>query len=305
MSRAISAVGRGLDSSHRGVTKRPDIGIGRVKLSHDEQWRESIANSPHWSPGQIDDEANMPDDDGTWSSDHVFTTADNQLVWQAESDGDDTTDALEGTLNSASEGAASHHPSEGIPITPYSGSGGGVYMEASIQTLDHIQDGLLAGFWCMPASQSWPGEIDNMEHETSGAWVDTEDPTRTFHMTHHWATTGTCGDYSNPDFAAQINETADNLTNDFHTYGVAWYSDDGAADSDPMLQWYYDGTLVREITFGDASQATVDTLYASSCLPQGMQFSCHINRGEVTGADLTQQWLVENTCDWVRVWHLQ
>lgn len=276
---------------------------GEWTLAHDEQWDTTIANSPYWGYGQIDDEVDLPADDGSWSSNHVFVD-NGQLVWQVESDGDETTDASEGTLNSASEGAASHHPSEGIPIDPNAGTGG-VYMEAKIQLLSHDQAGLLPAWWCQPANQNWPSEIDLVENETTGAWAGTnEDPPETVTMTYHWATSGTCNDAANHDFSSISQDHNEVLSNSFHTYGLAWYDNSGAADTDPMLQWYYDGALVHEVTFGETSQAAIDTLYSTDCLPQGMQFSCHVNRDDVTGADLTTSWLLENRCDWLRVWHL-
>jgi beta-glucanase (GH16 family) len=89
--------------------------------------------------------------------------------------------------------------------------------------------GLWPAFWLLPQDRSWPPEIDIME-------VLGQEPNR-LHMSVHSQQTGT---YALRTFSASVGDLSDG----FHTYGVAW--------SSLEIIWYLDGQeLARAVTSAD------------------------------------------------------
>lgn len=80
-------------------------------------------------------------------------------------------------------------------------------------------NGVVSGFWMLPADGSWPPELDVAEVVGSNP--------KTLALTAH------SGSYTNPHWAA-ISDS----TQDFHTYGVDWEPD--------KLTWYFDGKQVAQ-----------------------------------------------------------
>lgn len=92
----------------------------------------------------------------------------------------------------------------------------GGYIEMSAQVPD--QQGFLSAFWLVPADGDWSSEIDAFEIRGS--------ETDVMH-TNFWI---------EGEKSEQAVQTSD-LSDGFHTYGIAW-GDDG-------ISWYLDGVLVR------------------------------------------------------------
>ena len=99
------------------------------------------------------------------------------------------------------------------------------YYEAKI--MSPFGQAVWPAFWLLPTDNSWPPEIDVME-------IVGSKPNKTLN-TFFWKdssgnTAKDSGTYTHND----------NLSNDWHVYGLNWQKD--------RLEWYLDGKLIREVS---------------------------------------------------------
>lgn len=133
-------------------------------------------------------------------------------------------------------------------ITTYNTTDGGVtYSSGRIQTMNKFQfmygtvefsarmapgDGLWTALWLMPATESWPYEIDVNEMNPGGG-----NSPDSMNATLHYPTSDSTG--GNSYDPSSYNAGVD-LTAGYHTYKLEW--------EPTYLKWYLDGTLVKTET---------------------------------------------------------
>lgn len=159
--------------------------------------------------------------------------------------------------------------------------GPGSYLEARIKCAD--REGFHNSFWAKPNSGAWPPEIDVVEQWHSER---TEDPTRTSNHHIHYSTSTKPADRSTYKDVGVKYELGDDITENFHVYGVEWRSDKVVhyVDRTPVKEWT-DETLLRALQRG---------------APFYMMVNMNIN--SVGTADTSEQWTETMVVDWVRLW---
>ncbi|WP_042665784.1 family 16 glycosylhydrolase [Haloferax sp. ATB1] len=159
--------------------------------------------------------------------------------------------------------------------------GPGSYYEAKIKFAR--REGFQNAFWSKPNTEAWPPEIDVVELMQDGSGTD--DTHRSRHHIHY-STSTEPGDNSTHVGPGGGYTPGDDLTENYHIYGVEWQED--------RITHYVDGEAVWESTDSTAMQA----------MQNGgvhyMMFSLNIDN--VGTPDYSVPWGEEVAIDWVRLW---
>jgi len=159
--------------------------------------------------------------------------------------------------------------------------GPGSYLEARIRFAD--REGFHNAFWSKPNTEAWPPEIDVVEQ-----WHDdgTVEPTRHTHHHLHYSSSGEPGDDSTYEDIGVAYESSDDVTENFHVYGVEWRRDRVThyVDREVVKTWT-DPTMLRAMERGAPFYAMVN-----------------LNINSVGSADTSEEWGEEMVVDWVRLW---
>ncbi|MFC7070537.1 glycoside hydrolase family 16 protein [Halobaculum lipolyticum] len=159
--------------------------------------------------------------------------------------------------------------------------GPGSYLEARIRFADRM--GFHNAFWSKPNDETWPPEIDVVEQWHSDRTVE---PARHSHHHLHYSSSTEPGDDSSYEDVGVAYEPGDDVTENFHVYGVEWRTDRIVhyVDGEPVRRWT-DPTVLRAMERG---------------APFYLMLNLNIN--SVGTADLDEEWGEEMVVDWVRLW---
>lgn len=159
----------------------------------------------------------------------------------------------------------------------------GSYLEASIRFAD--RRGFLNAFWSKPNSEKWPPEIDVVElwQESNG-----RDDTRRSRHHLHYSTSATPGDETTYRNEGVIRGHDEDLTEEYHDYGVAWLADRIVhfVDQEPVKEWT-DPSMLAAIGAG---------------APFYVLFALNINR--FGHADFSEPWGETMDVDRIQLWSL-
>lgn len=159
--------------------------------------------------------------------------------------------------------------------------GQGSYVEARIRFAG--REGFLNAFWAKPNSEKWPPEIDVVELWQNGSGWD--DRHRSQHHLHYSQST-IPGDNSTEQIIGTAYTPGDDLTKNFHTYGVEWQP--------THISYYVDGSKIARFT-----NETMLTAMRRGA-PHYLMASLNINK--IGTADMSETWGEEMALDWVRLW---
>lgn len=159
--------------------------------------------------------------------------------------------------------------------------GPGTYFEARIKFPD--RDGFLPAFWAKPNDETWPPEIDVVELFQKG---NGKADTHTSHHSLHYSNSTTPGDRSTYEATRKPYRPGDDLTENFHVYGVDWRPD--------RVVHYVDGEQVMK---------TADsTLLKALNKATPFYLLCSLEIDKIGTADKSESWGESVVIDWVRVW---
>lgn len=166
--------------------------------------------------------------------------------------------------------------------------GPGSYFEARLQFAS--REGFHPAFWAKPDSGAWPPEIDAVEYIQDGSGRD--DTYKSRHFLHYTASTEP-GDKSTNKRLQKFYEPGDDLSENFHVYGVEWQSDGITVyvDGNEVVRWT-DPTMLESMRKGAP-------FYIN--LAQNINVDSDLNEYLGT-ADLSEPWGETTYADWVRVW---
>ncbi|NUB93737.1 family 16 glycosylhydrolase [Haloterrigena sp. SYSU A121-1] len=218
-------------------------------------------------------------DDDAVTDPRLVTVADGTLTLTVESDGTGTDGVSQGVV-STYPGDEDYHATTGFAT----GNEPGVYVETRAK-LAGPRNGLLPAFWMNGIEVGgWPPEIDIYE-----LFMATDSPTttRTDHS-GHWATTEKPGDYEDAIGIGYQHDHGDDVTNEYHVYGAAWFRD--------RIEFYIDGSLTGTLDL----LPMLNTMNDPDRSEMYLKFTTHVNR--VGTADLDTSWTEETEIDYVRVW---
>lgn len=159
--------------------------------------------------------------------------------------------------------------------------GPGSYFEARIKFPDRV--GFLPAFWAKPNDETWPPEIDVVELFQKG---NGKDDTHQSHHYLHYSKSTTPGDRSTYEGTGKSFEPGDDLTENFHVYGVEWQTD--------RVVHYVDGEEVMTTTDSNILQAL------NKAAP--FYLLCSLEIDKIGTADKSESWGESMAIDWVRVW---
>ncbi|WP_167599520.1 glycoside hydrolase family 16 protein [Halorussus marinus] len=157
----------------------------------------------------------------------------------------------------------------------------GSYFEAKIKFPD--RDGFLPAFWAKPNDETWPPEIDVVElFQKGGGRPDT-------HYSHHhlhYSTSTNPGDRSTYEGMGKSYTPGDDLTQNFHVYGVDWRRD--------RIVHYVDG---------EPAMVTTDPTVLDA-MAKGAPFylMCTLEVNKIGTAPTDEEWDEQFVVDWTRVW---
>lgn len=157
----------------------------------------------------------------------------------------------------------------------------GSYFEARVKFPD--REGFLPAFWAKPNDETWPPEIDVVELFQDGSGRDDTHLSR-HHL--HYSESTEPGDRSTYEGMGQSYAPGDDLTENFHVYGVEWQDD--------RLTHYVDDEAVMVTTDPDVLEA----------MQRGAPFYllCTLEIDKIGTADASEPWGESMVVDWVRVW---
>jgi beta-glucanase (GH16 family) len=159
--------------------------------------------------------------------------------------------------------------------------GPGSYFEARVKFPDRA--GFLPAFWAKPNDESWPPEIDVVE-----LFQDGDGKADTHESQHHlhYSESTIPGDRSTYEGTGKSHRVGDDLTRNFHVYGVEWRTE--------RLAHYVDGEEVMVTTNPDILNA----------MERGAPFylMCSLEINKIGTADASETWGESFVVDWVRVW---
>lgn len=177
----------------------------------------------------------------------------------------DGTDVLSGTVNTKNK----------VTFGP------GSYVEARIRFAG--RRGFLNAFWAKPNSEKWPPEIDVVELWQDGSGWDDRHLSR-HHL--HYSQSTIPGDNSTERDIGTSHAPGDDITKNFHVYGIEWQPN--------HISHYVDGTKVTKFT-----NETMLTAMRRGA-PHYLMASLNINK--IGTADMSESWDEEMVLDWVRLW---
>lgn len=131
--------------------------------------------------------------------------------------------------------------------------------------------GMWPAFWLLPTDGTWPPEIDAMEWQGGTPTID--------YATIHW---GKQVNGHHPS-SGTAYDTKEDLSKDFHTYGVDWQAD--------SVTWYFDGIVVKKFT--DIKAIPHKPMYVLVDLAVG---------GWISFPDADTHFPAQMLVDYVRVW---
>jgi len=159
--------------------------------------------------------------------------------------------------------------------------GPGSHLEAEIRFADRV--GFQNAFWAKPNSEAWPPELDVVE-----LWQrdDMDDSARTSRHHLHYSRSTTPGDRETYVDVGVDHRPGDNLTENFHQYGVEWRTDRLVhyVDREPIHEW--------------DSARLLAAMGAGS--PLYLMFSLNINN--IGTADISVEWGESMAINEVRLW---
>lgn len=159
--------------------------------------------------------------------------------------------------------------------------GPGSYVEAKVKFAG--RRGFNNAVWSKPNSEKWPPEIDVVELWDNGyGWAD-----RHLSRHHlHYSTSMIPGDNSTERDISTAYAPGDDLTKNFHIYGVEWQTD--------HISYYVDGMNIGRFT-----NKTMLTAMRRGA-PFYLMASLNINN--IGTAEIDESWGEEMVLDWIRVW---
>ena len=159
--------------------------------------------------------------------------------------------------------------------------GPGTYFEARLKFAQRT--GFQNAFWSKPNSEAWPPEIDVTELIQDGSGWDDIHVSR--HNLHYSSSTNP-GDDSTYENIDTMHVPGNDLTKEFHTYGVEWQPNSLSHFVDGQKIWEWtDPTMLRSMRRG---------------APFYLLLSLNINN--VGTASLNVPWGEEFLTDWLRLW---
>jgi len=159
--------------------------------------------------------------------------------------------------------------------------GPGSYFEAKIKFPD--QDGFLPAFWAKPNDETWPPEIDVVELFQKGAGRPDTHFSRHY---LHYSTSTAPGDRSTYEGMGKSYTPGDDLTENFHVYGVDWQRD--------RIVHYVDG---------EPAMVTTDPVVLDA-MAKGAPFylMCTLEINKIGRAPTDEEWDEPLVVDWTRIW---
>jgi len=161
--------------------------------------------------------------------------------------------------------------------------GPGSYLEASIRFAD--RSGFLNAFWSKPNSGDWPPEIDVVE-----LWQESNSRRDTHRSRHnlHYPTSATPGDDVTHRNEGDIRNHDQDLTAQFHDYGLAWLPDRVVhfVDQRPVTEW------------------TTPSMLAAMGAGAPFYVMLSLNIDRFGQADFSESWGETMDVDHVRLWNL-
>ena len=159
--------------------------------------------------------------------------------------------------------------------------GPGTYLEARLKFAQRT--GFQNAFWSKPNSEAWPPEIDVAELiQDESEWND-------IHVSRHnlhYSSSTKPGDNSTYENINTTHVPGNNLTENFHTYGVEWQPN--------SISHFVDGQKIWEWT----DQTMLLAMRRGA--PFYILLSLNIN--SVGTASLNVPWGEQFVTDWVRLW---
>lgn len=159
--------------------------------------------------------------------------------------------------------------------------GPGSYFEARIKFPD--RDGFLPAFWAKPNDGTWPPEIDVVELFQKG---DGHADTHHSHHTLHYSTSTQPGDRSTHESTAKTHMPGDDLTENFHIYGVDWQQD----------------RIVHYVDRKEVMTTTDSTILSAMAKAAPFYLLCSLEINHVGTANTSETWDESVVIDWIRIW---
>lgn len=157
----------------------------------------------------------------------------------------------------------------------------GSYFETRLRFPERT--GFLPAFWAKPNSELWPPEIDVVELYQDGSGRDDTHKSRHY---VHYSRSLQPGDRSTHEGRGGAFAPGDDLTKNFHVYGVEWQSD--------HVTHYVDGEVAWTTTNPDVLTA----------MERGAPFYLMLTLSidKIGDVDTSEPWGESLDVDWVRIW---
>lgn len=166
--------------------------------------------------------------------------------------------------------------------------GPGTYIEARLKF--PAGAGFHPTFWAQSTTDEWPPELDVVELIQDGSGSDDTETSR--HFLHYTVSTEP-GDESTHERVNEFYEPGDDLTENFHVYGVEWRPD--------RVAHYVDGERISSWS----NSTILESFRKAAPLYLMLIFSVNIDsdlNDSLGQADTSESWDETMDAEWVRVW---